>query len=301
MTGVQTCALPIFHFLLAQAVSQVGPLDDMEWKWHRELQSASFCTALLAELESLVRDVEANWLEVVAMDTISLLLRRLLASSPNRVLSLKALELLGTVRGKVFSWVKELSAKLTETPGDEECRGFLRDAATICRSTFDVDPSLIRNQLHSPENIQILLASAILIHHHTLSDVSCLSAYSQLLLDRDRRLSLALESVISDVIQFDSSDRGINLAIDWVWPNYRPPAGSKWTPLQNPNSRWFLCETASTTGQSSQVVHFNLLDGSLLVNGKPIGRLPSDILQHPLYNLLFGEVRFAMANVLNIR
>jgi hypothetical protein len=283
------------HFLLAQAVSQVGPLDN-KWKWHRELQRASFCHALLGELESLVRDVEANWLERMTMDTISFLLRRLLMSSPNRAVSLKALGLLRTVRGKVFSWIEELSTKLTETPGDEEFRGYLRDTAVICRCTFDVDPSMIKRLLHSAEDMKVLLSSAILIHDHTPSNVSCLPAYSRLLLDRDRRLSLALSSIISDVVQVDSNDQGINLAIGWVWPEYRP--GSKWTPLQNPNSRWFSCNTRSTTGQSSQVVHYNLLDGSLLVNGKRLGRLPNEILRHPLYNQIFGEVRLVITNVM---
>jgi hypothetical protein len=288
------------HLLLAQAVSQVGPFDNTEWKWHRELQQPSFCYALLEELESLVRDVEANWLEGVTMDTISFLLRRLLASSPNRAVSLKALGLLRTVRGKVFSWVEKLSAKLMETPGDEdsEFRGYLRDAAATCRSTYDVDPSMIGKLLHSADDIKVLLSSAILIHDHTPSKVSCLPAYSRLLLDRNRRLSLALSNVLSDVIQADFSDQGIDLAIGWVWPEYRP--GSKWTPLQNPNSRWFSCRTASTTDQSSQVVHFNLLDGSLLVNGKPLGRLPDTILRHPLYNLIFGDVRLVMPNVMQV-
>jgi len=115
------------HLLMAQAVSQVGPPDSTEWEWHRELQRPSFCFALLRELESLLQDVEANWLEGVTMDTISFLLRRLLTSSPNNTVSEKALGLLRTVRGKTFSWVQELSAKLTKTPEDEELRGFLRD------------------------------------------------------------------------------------------------------------------------------------------------------------------------------
>ena len=283
------------HLLLAQAVSQVGPHVNTEWKWHQELQEASFCHALLGELESLVGDVEANWLEGVTMDTISFLLRRLLASSRDRGVSLKAIGLLRTVRGKVFSWVEKLSAKVTETPGDEEYRGYLRDAAATCRSTFDVDPSVIRKLLHSAEDIKVLLSCAILIHDHTPSKVACLPAYSQLLLDRDRRLSLTLESVVSDAIVADSSDEGIDLAVGWVWPEYRP--GSKWAPLTTPNSRWFSCKTASTADQSSQVVHFNLLDGSLLVNGKSLGRLPNEILRHPLYNLVFGEVRLVMPTV----
>jgi hypothetical protein len=286
------------HFLLAQVVSQVGPVDNTEWTWHRELQQAPFCHALLGELESLVRDVEANWLEAVTMDTISFLLRRLLSSSPDRAVSLKALGLLRTVRGKVFSWIEELSTKLTETPGDEEFRGYLRDAAAICRGTFDVDPSMIQSLLHSAEDIKVLLSSAMLVHDHTPSDVSCLRAYSRLLLDRDRRLSLALSSVISDIIQADSSRQGIDLAIGWVWPEYRP--GSKWIPLQNPNSRWFSCSTASTTGQVSQVVHYNLLDGSLLVDGKSLGRLPNEILRHPLYKLIFGDVRLVITDVTQV-
>jgi len=153
---------------------------------------------------------------------------------------------------------------------------------------------MIRKLLRSAEDIKVLLSSAMLIHDHTPSNVSGLPAYSQLLLSRDRRLSLALESVISDVIEANFGDQGIDLAVGWVWPEYRPC--SKWTPLQNPNSRWFSCTTARTTDQSSQVVHYNLLDGSLLVNGKPLGRLPNEILQHPLYNLIFGEVRPVMPN-----
>jgi hypothetical protein len=286
------------HLLLAQAVSQVGPPDNTEWTWHQEIHRPSFCYALLRELDSLARDVEANWLEGVTMDTISFLLCRLLTSSPNRAVSLKALGLLRTVRGKVFSWVEELSAKLTEAPGDEELRGHLRDAAAICRSTFDVDPSMIRKFLHSAEDIKVLLSSAILIHDHTPSKVSCLPTYSQLLLDRDRRLSLVLESVTSDVIQADPSDQGINLAVGWLWPEYR--SGSKWTPIQSPNSRWFSCTTTVTPDRSSQVVHYNLLDGSLLVNGKPLGRLPNEILQHPLYNLILGEVRLIMPNITQV-
>ena len=284
------------HFLLTQAVSQVGPLASMGWDWHQEMRQPSFCSALLGELDSLLRDVEGNWLEGVTMDTISFLLRRLLSSSPDEAISLRALALLRTVRGRVFAWVNELSAKLTKTPEDEEFRGFLRDSAAICRSTFDVDPNWTHNLLNSAEDVNVLLSSAILIHDHTPNMVSCLSIYSQLLLDRDRRLSLALEDVLSDLIQ--ANPEGINLAIGRIWHDYRP--GSKWTQLPSPNSRWVSCTTAQTAEQRSQGVYFNLLDGSLLVDGKPLGRLPGEILRHPLYNLIFGKVRLAVPKVMRV-
>ena len=284
------------HMLLAQAVSQVGPLENMEWTWHQEIQQPAFCYALLGELQNLIRDVEGSWLERVTMDTISFLLRRLLASSPNQAISLEALGLLRTVRGKVFSWIQELSAELVRTPGDEGSRGVLRDTAAICRSTFDVDPAMIPKLLRSAENIEVLLSCAILIHDHMPSETSRLPAYSQILLDRDRRLSLALENVVSDIIQGDFRDQCINLAVGRIWPGYRP--GSKWRPLQVPKSRWFCCTTARQALQRPQVVHLNILDGSLLIDGKPLGTwLPNEFVRHPLYKLIFGEVCLAIFNV----
>ena len=287
---------PEVHMLLAQAVSQVGPLENTGWTWHQEIQEPAFCYALLGELESLLRDIEANWLEGVTMNTISFLLRRLLASSPDHAVSLGALGLLRTVRRKVFSWVQELSAELVRTPGDDGSRGVLWDMAAICRGTFDVDPAMIPELLHSAEDIEVLLYSAIIIHDHMPIDVSRLSAYSQLLLGRDRRLSMALEGVVSGIIQADPNDEGINLAVGRVWPDYHP--GSKWTSLKVPNSRWCSCTTAPLADRGPQVVYFNILDGSLWINGKPHGsRLPNEIVRHPLYKLIFGEVCLATLNV----
>ena len=283
------------HSLIAQAVSQVGPLVDAGWTWHQEIRRPSFCYALIAELESLLKDVKANWLEGVTMDTISFLLRRLLTSSPNQAVSQKVLELLRAMRRRVFSWMTDLSNKLAGTQGDEELRGLLRDTAAICRSTFDVDLTMVREVLCSAEDVEVLLSSAILIHDNTPGNVSCLPTHSRLLLDRDRRLSLALENVLSDIIRTHAGNRGIGLAVRRVWPLYRP--GSNWRPLQRSNSPWFSCTTAPTTSQCSQMVSFNLLDGLLLVDGKPLGRLPDAIVRHPLYDIIFGKVGIVITMV----
>ena len=70
------------YLLIAQAVSQVGPLDlnTTEWVWHQELQESSFCSTLLDELESLLVDVGVYSLNGIMMGTISFLLTCLLAS-----------------------------------------------------------------------------------------------------------------------------------------------------------------------------------------------------------------------------
>jgi hypothetical protein len=37
-------------------------------------------------------------------------------------------------------------------------------------------------------------------------------------------------------------------------------------------------------------VQFNLIDGRLLINGKPLGRLPPNIVSHPIYARVLGRV-----------
>ncbi|KIJ64298.1 hypothetical protein HYDPIDRAFT_90931, partial [Hydnomerulius pinastri MD-312] len=277
------------HLLIAQAVSQVGPLPDVgEWTWHQELQRPSFCDALLGELQRLLADVEENWLEGVTIKTVAFLLSHLLASRLTADVSRRALELLRHVRGKTFAWVQELSAKLTESSGDganEESRWRLCDMAAICRSTFDAGSADERQLLHSPSDVEVLLSCAVLIHDNSPKHLSSISQASQLLLERDRRLSLAIEDILSDLI--DENDEGIDLAVTKVWPAYRP--GTKWERLEHPNSRWFSCQTAKTKAQRSQEVHFNLHDGTLLVDGKPLARLPNEITSHPVYSMVFGN------------
>jgi hypothetical protein len=122
---------------------------------------------------------------------------------------------------------------------------------------------------------------------HNLSD---LAAPSYLLLERDRRLSYALEEVLRNAIQADTPDLSVDLAVRKSWPGYWPGT-RRWEPLDYPNSHWITCQTGENRDQGSQVVHVNLLDGSLLVDGWPIGeRLPSVITEHPMYHTIFGDV-----------
>ena len=154
------------HYLLAHATFQVGPLDltSGTWVWHQELQELSFCNVLLDELDSLFVDVGAGSIDGVLMNTISLLLTRVLASSPSETVSDRAIALLRSVRRKTFSWVQELSYDLARAPTNEERRNLLLDMAATCRSTFDVDSDTLPKLVHSAEDVDALLSCAFFIH-----------------------------------------------------------------------------------------------------------------------------------------
>jgi hypothetical protein len=153
------------HFLLAHAAFQVGPLNlnTGTWVWHQELHDSCFCNALLDELDSLFVDV-AGLVDGVLMNTISLLLTRVLASSPSKGVSDRAIALLWSVRRVTFSWVQELSYDLAQAPTNEERTKLLLDMAATCRSTFDVDPATLRKLFHSAEDVDALLSCGFFIH-----------------------------------------------------------------------------------------------------------------------------------------
>ncbi|KIJ08194.1 hypothetical protein PAXINDRAFT_18651, partial [Paxillus involutus ATCC 200175] len=273
------------HLLLAQATGQVGHLSEVgEWSWHGDLADPLFCDALLGEIEDLTLSVEANWLEGVTMASVSFLISRLLASNQDAGVRARAHGLLREVRKKTFSWVQELSLKVREVE-DEEIRGRLRDIAAICRSTFDVDRGNMREQLSCQEDVEILVSCAIFIHDSTPAVLAGIPEESRLLHERDRRLSMVSEEILADRIE--ESNEGINSAIRGVWDAYQP--GSQWRRLDHSSSRWLTCQTAGTEGRRSQEVHFNLLDGALLVEGKPLGTLPREFTGHPIYQLIFGS------------
>jgi hypothetical protein len=154
------------HFLLTHAASQVGPLDlhTGTWVWHQELQDSCFCNALLDELDSLVVDVGVRSIDGVLMNTVSLLLTRVLASSPGEWVSDRAIALLRSIRRKTFSWVQELSYDLRMAPTNEERVNLLLDMAATCRSTFDVDPAALRKVFHFAEDVDALLSCSFFMH-----------------------------------------------------------------------------------------------------------------------------------------
>ena len=55
--------------------------------------------------------------------------------------------------------------------------------------------------------------------------------------------------------------------------------------LPSPNARWISC-----IAEGGQEIHYNLLTGQLLIGGKPLGKLPQEIIEHPTYASALGAV-----------
>jgi len=128
---------------------------------------------------------------------------------------------------------------------------------------------------------------AIIVHNNTPSSLSDSKFfYLERILSRHRRLQHDLEPIFSKSIFGPAGllySGAYNLALELLGLGYRN--SSSWHALPRPNSQWISCVT-----DGGQRVHYNLLSGQLLIDGKELGRLPPEIVKHPTYANLLGTV-----------
>lgn len=222
------------------------------------------------------------------------LISRLLASTNTScsVLCQTAYSLLRRARTITHKWMREIIQKQQNATDDDEASELQRHACEIaatCRATFDVDigPHM-EALLHSASDVFTLVECAIVVHDNTPPQLDQAQSHLKKLLYRDRRLSHHLEQCLLRCIDLDRT--GLDIAITSVWPGYRP-GSPDWQKLEEPNARWLTAFTAPVKGQRSQQVHYNIFEGKLLVDGKPLGRLPRDITSHSTYRRILGQVK----------
>ncbi len=102
---------------------------------------------------------------------------------------------------------------------------------------------------------------------------------------RHYRLLHKLEPIFSRSFPPESGRAGLlhggayNVALSRLWVGYRRRDTSSWHVLPKPNSQWISCVTPG-----GLKVHYDLLTGELLINGKRLGGLVQKIasVKHPV-------------------
>ncbi|KAF8154797.1 hypothetical protein B0H34DRAFT_799544 [Crassisporium funariophilum] len=292
-TNVLTFSREEVHTLVTQAAWQLGPLssDGSIREWHCELAVPTFAFVLIQECNDLLSRVRGNWMEGTTVKSIIYLASRLLASFIDG--HQEGYALLREARDVTHKWMHQIAHKLQSAVDDDDASDLQRRAcemAAICRATYDVDAGTHLNALLcSSKDVAILVECSITVYDNTPCDLGDSFPDLQRLLHRDRRLFHSLESRLSECIHSDKC--GLDIAISSVWSGYRKGDGG-WQRLDKHNSRWLTSFTAPSNDQQAQQVHYNMLNGNLLIGGKTLGRLPRDIVHHPAYKRIFSQKVF---------
>ncbi|KAI0319197.1 hypothetical protein OF83DRAFT_1055392 [Amylostereum chailletii] len=274
--------------LLTQAAWQIGPLSDHGGRaWHAELAIPEFCLILLHEFDVLVQSVRSNWCEGNTALTLTLLAGQVATFNPNPDVVTTVCLFLRTVREITFTWLQDLVCASQNIDDEKHITEFQRricNMAAICNTTFDIDPGHLPHVLANDEDVSILVQCAVAVHDNSPSTLNDAPADLRRLLFRHRRLLHAIQPHLRAVLA--TSTEGLDRALERIWPSYRR-GSPNWQGLPDPNSRWMHVPTTMDLGRC-QEVHYNMLDGRLLIDGKPLGRLPRDIVIHENYIRVLG-------------
>ncbi|KAJ7574865.1 hypothetical protein C8J56DRAFT_977723 [Mycena floridula] len=278
------------HVLLIQAVWQVGSItNDGVIPWHQELTSQEFGLRVVGELDDLLGSIEASWKEAITARTIILLACRLLESAPSRI-TVDIYQLLRRARKITYEWMHELLDKLPgcseESVSDIQHR--LGAMAATCRATYDAGLEHLEHLMTTSEDIAVFIECGITLHDNCPSP-EALPKDLQRLLDRDSRVAQRVQGRLMDLHQSGETDGGVHEAISKIWAAYRP--GEPWIWQSRDHSPWIHSRTQPLGDQAGQEVHVNVWDGQLLIEGKPLGRLPTTIITHDVYKRIFGQKR----------
>ncbi|KAJ7636920.1 hypothetical protein FB45DRAFT_1056179 [Roridomyces roridus] len=281
---------PEVHTLLAQAALQLGPITSQNsMEWHVELNSLAFGHLLLDEIERLIVDVQGNWSNATTVETAVILLCRWLVSAHmNSELVARGCNLLRDARRVTYGWMRDLVPRLHDLTDDASITDFqarICSIAAICHSTYNVDPIHFEHVFSSDDDVSKFIECSIIIHDtYPFRDANVIEPL-RTLLQRDRRLSHSVESFLRTRIR--ASRTGLDKAIQAAWPGY--VLHGPWVFSAGQNACWARTTTAGVAGASPQTVDINLRDGRFLVDGKPLGRLPEEIIVHETYIRLFNK------------
>ncbi|RYP01100.1 hypothetical protein DL764_006299 [Monosporascus ibericus] len=276
--------------LISQAIYQAGPtkdcVDSIYRDAHEVFKREPFSLALVKALLTALCRVEENWECDIALLSLTTLCTRLLSLSTSAQAHQECFDILARVRSISQRWVHELLDRKKESDSEPERNDLnlrILGIALICARTFDVEPVHFGSILSVDEAGSCFIEASIIINNHILKK-SPLPPLMLISLQSWRRLSYqALPSVSAKI---NNSRHVLDKAITTFWAAYTP--GTPWSPMEQDRDHILKSQSATTTESNGLPVSFNLLDGSLLVDGRPLSRLPKEFQDHPTYARLFG-------------
>ncbi|CAE6379485.1 unnamed protein product [Rhizoctonia solani] len=276
--------------LHTQAAWQIGYLsDDGSREWHQDLDDLEFGRLLVSQCMRVLVRVKANWLQAKSVLTIVTLVSRLISSLPSIEVVEAACNFLQEARTVALKWLDELVIKLKDAILEEDVISYQHrvcEMAAICRSTYDIEPNYMHLLLSKPQDYAALLKASICLYDNQPPDLPNAPQSLQIILCRDRRFAHRVAQYI--LASIDQGDDILSSPLLELWPDYRRGPGG-WQVFSNPNSRWITTTTAAHNGSRTQQVHLNIITGQLLIDGKPLGRLPREYVEHPTYIRLFSQ------------
>ncbi|KAF5564196.1 hypothetical protein FPHYL_4816 [Fusarium phyllophilum] len=281
-----------FHRLAVQAGPtslEEGMLREVHWVFNSE----KFCYRLKERLEAWMDTMEQNWRQVDRMSSVVIFSLRLYHLCPP-AFETQAHELLLRVRFITSNWILQLQHEVRSTLDGNmagKAATFAFWAALLCRQTFwgclgqdDFEETVLK------DDPLPFFRSSIALQENLLDSSDKLPTHLRSLLTQDMSASYNMRSIVEKWVERDIGL--VEKAINETWASasaFAKRSYSPWKKLPGNHSWWITSETAPSGSIAPQRVHYHILQGHLLVDQKPLGRLPLEIRDNESVRELFEE------------
>ena len=276
----------------------VGPPDEQSVlrAGHWVFQDLSFCIALTAQIKRRLESVAANWREGQTIQCLLVLLQRTWSLATSVEAKKEAEALMLYTRQITYDWTRSLRREICNATSIEIAQKRSQDAliaALLCRKTFNIEAAKPDVPIHADMLAMFLECSFVLKENLPSKEASCigkLSVFVRTLYVSDLKLVHRLETQLRRVIQL--LNHAVNLAVNNVWVDAEGLSTrvfSPWRLLSPPHDEWVTAKSTSIDGSYIKSIHFSILDGTLLIDGHPLGRLPDEYTKQSFFHQVFGN------------
>jgi hypothetical protein len=281
---------PAVTTLLLQAMWEAGSSSSHSLrKAHAAFLHPAFRLKLLGLLRRRLTAIENNWDKQHSMMAVIQLALRLLSLASDEETQTGCLLLLKDARMITLKWRHHLEAHIHHSADHEDVQNAAVErlllVALLCYSTFDVEERHLHDLLGSADDLSVAAKAQAIVCDSVSVDKTSLPSLVQQSLIRHSKIALKLETHVHYLLT--SHGAGLNSAIQHVWHGVN--LGPQWAVHSRSSPSWVSNHTIPAQGGQSQTVYFNLLTGHMLVDGKPVGKVPDAIRSASLFQQVFGS------------
>lgn len=283
--------------LIAQLALQAGPaykFDPLRTV-HKVFRDKSFCKRLIEQVNQRLDAIYFNWRETNCMEMLLTLILRF-CSNPSKSIAEEAFKLLEKARVATFRWIGLLRTEIhrsTDASTFQRCSRYALWAALLCRRTFamyNADHSAGEYENLQPSALACFIECSITLQDNAVDDPAALPPVLKNSLVRDLKMVYQMRNLLEQSIK--ASPGSLESAINTLWP--QPEGGisrsfGEIKFLKPPNNWWVQSCIQATLQSHQQAIHFNILEGHLLIDGKPLGKLPAKHRESLVLGQLFGN------------
>ena len=279
--------------LVSQLALQAGPAHESDHLRlvHIAFRDIPFCKRLLEQLRQRLAAISTNWREIHCMDMlITLLLRVCSIACYNSVVE-EATQVLRNARTATSSWVFILRQEILKAQDANNAQRLSRYAfwaAILCKRTFALctETGMVLEALE----LQRFIESSVTLQDNLVEDPSTLSSTSRNALVRDLKMSHRMRFVLQ--VSITANPEGLRAALGTLWPEPGGESTRRFSDirfLSSPEEWWVQLKLEATRDTRAQTVHYHILEGHFLVDGRPLGKLPSECRKSVMLEQLFGN------------